>query len=61
MSSSLSTCVRQSKTMKYKSIRQNISERLPEKPHSSMNWPPVTMLNVTENNAKNENNERDKR
>ena len=28
------------------------SERLPEKPQGSMNWPPITVLNVTNNNAK---------
>jgi len=33
--------------------RKNNSGRLPEKPKGSMNWPPITVLNVANNNAKN--------
>jgi len=34
------------------------SGRLPEKPHGSMNWTPVTMLDVTNNKTKEKNNEK---
>jgi len=33
--------------------RKNNSERLPEKAQGSMNWPPITVLNAANNNAKN--------
>jgi len=32
--------------------RKNNSERLPEKRQGSMNWPPITVLNVTNYSAK---------
>jgi len=32
--------------------KNNNSERLPEKPQGLMNWLPITVLNITINNAK---------
>jgi len=32
--------------------KKNNSEKLPEKPQGSVNWPPVTVLNIMNNSAK---------